>query len=138
MNILSILKPAYNIPEITFNIQTSTLVISGNSFPESAEVVFKPVSDWFALYVLNPMPVTTVVFSLEYFNTPSSLYFLDILFRLKKLNETNQVFVKWYLSENDEVLLEAGETYREIVNIPFEIIEMQNMPYKNVSEIVAP
>ena len=34
------------------------------------------------------------------------------------------MIVKWYYEEDDEALLESGEEYQTMINIPFELISV--------------
>ena len=35
--------------------------------------------------------------------------------------------VKWYYEEDDEEMLEAGEDYEAIIDLPFEMIEVEEI-----------
>ena len=37
----------------------------------------------------------------------------------------NDIMIKWYYEEDDEDMLEAGEDYQSIINIPFKMIEVE-------------
>lgn len=39
-------------------------------------------------------------------------------------NNGTDIKVKWYYKETDEDILEAGEDYKSLVKIPFEIIKL--------------
>ena len=63
---------------------------------------------------------------LEYFNTSSSKCILDVFKKLETLSGT-EVSVKWYYEEDDEDMLEAGEDYEAIIDLPFEMIEVEEI-----------
>jgi len=65
----------------------------------------------------NPIEVSI---RLEYFNTSSSKCLMDFLKRIEKspVNAT----ILWYYEEEDEDMLEAGEDYDAIIDIPFRLI----------------
>ena len=63
---------------------------------------------------------------LVYFNTSSSKSILDVLRKLEVLKTRSEVVVKWYYEKEDEDMLEVGEDYREIVNLPFAMIEQDH------------
>ena len=63
---------------------------------------------------------------LEYFNTSSSKCILDVFKKLESLAGT-EVSVKWYYEEDDEDMLEAGEDYEAIIDLPFEMIEVEEI-----------
>ena len=102
---------------------SGALIIEGRSIPENSIDFYKPVMDWLAEYSKNPSAVTEFVVRLEYFNTSSSKCILDIFKRLKMIaqDRRSEVKVKWCYNADDEDMLEAGEDYREIAGIPFEL-----------------
>ena len=71
----------------------------------------------------NPKKLTRVNIHLEYFNTSSSKCILDIFKKLESIkNAGNEVNINWYYEEDDEDMLEAGEDYQAIINVPFKMI----------------
>jgi len=46
--------------------------------------------------------------------------------KLESLSGTS-VKVKWYYEEDDEDMLEAGEDYEAIIDLPFEMIEVEEL-----------
>lgn len=62
---------------------------------------------------------------LEYFNTSSSKCILDVFKRLEPIRSAgNEVTVLWHYEADDEDMLEAGEDYSGIINIPFKMIQI--------------
>ena len=78
-------------------------------------------------YAGNVKPATRVDIVLEYFNTSSSKCILDVFKKLEKINEAGVVGVaiNWHYEEDDEDMLEAGEDYQAIINIPFKMVEIE-------------
>ena len=73
-----------------------------------------------------PQSNTKVDIQLEYFNTSSSKCILDVFKKLEAINAGNsEVVINWYYEEDDEDMLEAGEDYQAIINIPFKMIEVE-------------
>ena len=61
-------------------------------------------------------------FKMDYFNTSSSKYILEILLKLEEIHEkSDNVLVKWFFSEGDDDMEEAGEDYSDLVEIPFQL-----------------
>ena len=74
----------------------------------------------------KPQPKTAVNIQLEYFNTSSSKCLLDLFKKLEGMHKSgNDITIKWYYEEDDEDMLEAGEDYQSIINIPFKMIEVE-------------
>lgn len=111
-------------PEINFDTATLQFTISGRSLPEDVTSFYKPVINW--LEVFDPATTGACFnFKFDYFNTASSKIVLDILLKIEDIvsaNNTN-LLVKWHYSEGDDDMFEAGEEYKDLVAIPFEIIQ---------------
>ena len=113
-------------PDIEFNASTGILNISGRSIPENTFEFFNPVLTWLDDYAAVAPDKTVINVSLEYFNTSSSKYILEIFKRLKNImNDGKEVLVKWYYEEDDEEMMETGEDYEDVSGLPFEILELE-------------
>tara|TARA_R110002049_G_scaffold302495_2_gene495419 strand:- start:4261 stop:4641 length:381 start_codon:yes stop_codon:yes gene_type:complete len=113
-------------PTIEFSAKDGKLLIKGRSIPENSIEFYKPLVDKLEEYIASPQQSTEVKIQLEYFNTSSSKCILDVFKKLEKINSNgSETVIKWYYEEDDEDMLEAGEDYQAIINIPFTMIEMQ-------------
>ena len=118
-------------PTLDFNAKTGVLVISGRSLPEHPLNVYEPAFAWLEDYKKSPQKETTVSVSLEYFNTSSSKVILDIFKKLEELhNGGNTVKVLWHYEEDDFDLKEEGETYGELLNMPVEMIGIEEFDFQ--------
>jgi hypothetical protein len=81
--------------------------------------------DWIEQYARDAKPKTIINIQLEYFNTSSSKCLLDLFKKLEAIN--NEIVINWYYEEDDEDMLEAGEDYDAIINIPFRMIEIDEI-----------
>ncbi len=110
-------------PEVNLDKERSRFEFFGKSFPEDAKEFFNPIIAWFEQYVVNPNRETIVVFKLEYFNTASSKKIVDLLNVLKEIHrQKKSIIINWYYKSDDEDMLETGETFSEIVNLPFKFL----------------
>ena len=110
-------------PKIQLDPVQGLLEIKGRSNPENSVEFFRPVMDWVDEYVKEPLQKSTVNIQLEHFNTSSSKMILDILKRLEVLLDAkHEVIVNWYYEDDDEEILEAGETYESMSELPFLMI----------------
>jgi len=113
-------------PEINFDASTGILSLSGRSIPENTFEFFNPVLTWLETYALEAPDKVVAKINLEYFNTSSSKYILEILKRLKGiLKDGKDVLVQWYYEEDDEEMMETGEDYEDVSGLPFEIIGIE-------------
>lgn len=112
-------------PSVKFIAEDGILEIKGRSIPENSIEFYKPLIDWVESYARAPKETTSVIIQLEYFNTASSKCILDLFKRLETIAKGVQV--NWYYEEDDEDMLEAGEDYDAIINLPFKMIEIEEI-----------
>jgi hypothetical protein len=117
-----IIDDTIKTPSIAFG-QTGMLEIKGKSIPENSIEFYKPVYEWLDNYALSPASSTELKVRLEYFNTSSSKCLLDIFRKLEavQLSGKSNVKVSWYFDPDDEDMMEAGEDYQALVQVPFEL-----------------
>jgi hypothetical protein len=112
-----------DVPSVMLDKSAGKLEFSGRSLPEDVQEVYNPVLTWVENYVQNPNSKTHVVFKLEYFNTASSKKILDILDKLKEIPETGkELQIDWYHTDNDEDMIDAGASFSEFIDVPFNMI----------------
>jgi len=122
------LEGSAKTPTVQFDAASGTLELKGRSIPENSVEFYKPLNDWIDTYGGSPKEITTVDIKLEYFNTSSSKCILDLFKQLEGLNgKGTEVKVNWYFEEDDEDMEEAGEDYQAIINIPFKMIEVEEI-----------
>lgn len=113
-------------PSVNFDSASGILHLKGRSIPENSIEFYKPLVEWLDEYAAKPQPKTAVNIQLEYFNTSSSKCLLDLFKKLEGMHKSgNDITIKWYYEEDDEDMLEAGEDYQSIINIPFKMIEVE-------------
>ncbi len=112
-------------PTITFDSGKGFLEIKGRSIPENALEFYKPLVEWVEKYADKPQTSTNVNIQLEYFNTSSSKCILDVFKKLEAIKKGgSNVLINWYYEEDDDDMLEAGEDYQAIVNVPFKMVQV--------------
>ncbi len=99
--------------------------ISGRSIHENSSKFFDPIINWVKTYLKNPPETTVFDIELEYFNSDTSRYILDILRLLMEKQVNNKLIINWYYEEGDYDLLERGQYYESILNTKFNFIEFQ-------------
>ena len=122
MEILKI-ESTEDSPQIVLDRESNILEISGRSLPEDVNTFYEPTMSWIEEYTKDPLDVTVFSFKFTYFNTASSKIILDILTRFEEMiEEGHEVMVRWHYPEEDEDMMEAGEEYSEMVDVPFEMV----------------
>ena len=117
--------PTKNTPEIILN-PDGIIKIRGRSIHENAAAFFSPVEEWVAEYIQNPANVTSVEMSLDYFNSASAKIFISILQKITWVTLRHKKFViNWYYEEGDEDILERGEYFASILDVPVNFIKIK-------------
>ena len=120
------LEGSAKTPTIKFDAENGVLELKGRSIPENSIEFYKPLIEALESYNSNSQSNTKVDIQLEYFNTSSSKCILDVFKKLEAINSgSSEVVINWYYEEDDEDMLEAGEDYQAIINIPFKMIEVE-------------
>jgi len=123
-----ILEGSAKTPTVKFDGDNGSMELKGRSIPENSIDFYKPLNMWIEDYGKAPKPNTVVDIKLEYFNTSSSKCILDVFKQLEKLNSKNTVVsINWYFEEDDEDMEEAGEDYDAIIDLPFKMIEVEEI-----------
>jgi hypothetical protein len=117
--------PTKNTPEIILNPE-GKIKIRGRSIHENAADFFAPVEEWVSGYILSPANVTSVDMSLEYFNSASAKIFISLLQKITYVTLKHKKFViNWFYEEGDEDILERGEYFASILDVPVNFIKIR-------------
>ena len=111
-------------PEIIFLATGELLMISGSSFPENINKFYQPILEWLeALKEKNPAKIN-MTFDLENVNTSSTRIFLQILRSVSAIiKDKKNLRIVWKYENEDQDMLEQGQTLENILKRPFEFIE---------------
>lgn len=114
--------PTKNTPEIILN-PDGVIQMRGRSIHENATAFFDPVEEWISSYILTPANVTNVEMSLEYFNSASAKIILSLLQKISHVTLLHKRFIiNWYYEDGDEDILERGEYFASVLDIPVNFI----------------
>jgi len=98
--------------------------IGGRSIPEDASKFYDSILNWVLDYCHTPSDSTVVDIELEYFNSGSAKFVMQILRELSELlAEGRDLKVNWYYEEGDDDILERGEYYSSILDLQINFIE---------------
>lgn len=116
------------LPKIYFNRQTGILSLTGRCIPENSFKFFTPLLEWIDEYADSPNDETVIDVFLDYFNTSSSKYLLDLFKQVELIHLSGKTKMKviWRHEGDDLDMLEAGTTYASMVNAPFEMVVMKD------------
>lgn len=116
-------------PNIVFDPFQGLMELKGKSIPENSFEFYEPLYEWINEYAKNPQPATKVELSMEYFNTSSSKEFIRFFQKLQELHNTGltEVKITWYYESDDEEMMEMGESLEREIDLPVEIIAIDEI-----------
>lgn len=102
-------------PQIKGDLNLGTFSMSGRSLSENTEEFYTPVIEWLSEFCANVKVDTHVNFEIEYFNTSTSMFILELLNKFKRLSKTSSVQMVWHFEEDDIEMKEVGQGYKDMV-----------------------
>ncbi|MBS3806865.1 MAG: DUF1987 domain-containing protein [Bacteroidales bacterium] len=122
-------------PGIFFDPQNKTFEMEGVSRPENVRDFFIPVMEKLRKNleeflgqkesVTDEKPLKCT-FKLEYFNSSSAKFISDILVMIGNYHKKGMpVKLYWYFKEGDEDILEVGEDFSEMIDMPFQMVMIE-------------
>lgn len=112
-------------PEVICTLAPFVLSLAGRSIPENSIEFYRPMMEWVDEHGAGNEGQLEIKIRLEYFNTSSSKCLMDLLKRIEKV--VSKAEVHWYYEEEDEDMLEAGEDYNAIIDLPFRLIATESL-----------
>ena len=117
-------------PSIRLDRQKNHIEFSGDSRPENAKLFYAPVFNWIEdyynhLYFLENQSSgninkVTIDFKLEYFNSSSAKYIIDIFRAINKFSidiPKIEIVFNWFHDADDDDLLDAGKEFVKITGV---------------------
>ncbi len=114
-------------PRINLNYEKGLIELEGRSLPEQAHDLYKPLIKWLEEYKTQPKELTTVIFNLEYINSSSNKYILQILKKIDELHKDgNKMDVTWFYDEEDDDLYETALEYNDVLSVDINIKTLES------------
>ncbi|MFP4620059.1 MAG: DUF1987 domain-containing protein [Bacteroidales bacterium] len=131
------IPPTNYTPEVIFDPKRHKFKMSGVTRPEDAYEFFEPILSQTESFVKKTLEdieqnkllneTFIIMFDFEYMNSSASKYIFQIISHFKKFHEKRlNVSIFWYYDDPDDQILEDGEDFSEIINIPFNFLTRNN------------
>ena len=121
------ISPTNNTPHVILDAGSGRIYLSGRSIPEDPDVFYAKIFNWVDQYYGETSGETEIEFKLEYVNSGSSKYILELLREALRLNGDNRTTrVIWCFERDDESIEELGVHYDNTINLPFEFREYED------------
>ena len=123
-----ILRETAKTPSVNFDPIHGLFEIKGKSIPENSILFYEPLLNYLEDYTSQPAEKTVLNAKFEFFNTSSSNRIHALFKKFEKIYQDNsEVLIRWFCENGDENMLDAGEDFRAILHVPFEIIEVEEL-----------
>lgn len=110
-------------PTVVLDENSCEFIISGPSFAENAIPVYEPIIEWVDTYVATLTRPLNCEFDFYYLNSSSKRAVFGVMKRLEKLYlEGVKVEIVWKYERFDDDMLEQGQEYADILNLPFSFV----------------
>ncbi len=125
MNDKLYIEPSDVTPEIKFDAIELKFNITGRSMPENSESYYVPILKWLRDRFKEKTVEATFDINLDYYNTGSFIRIMGLFNLLGELNDQGNKFsVRWICEAEDEDNIADGQSFKDVVKIPFDIIEI--------------
>jgi len=110
-------------PTISCDVETGTLSMAGDSYPENSFEFFNEVIEWVSNFVEQLDKPLNLDLRLVYMNTSSVKAMMDIFDLLEGAHlKGRSVAVNWYYDPRNERVIELAEEFKEDCTFSFKII----------------
>jgi len=121
------ISPTSTTPHVILDAGNGRIQISGRSIPEDPDVFYSKIFNWINQYFGENSQDTEIEFKLEYVNSGSSKYVLELLREVKRLAPDNKsTTVVWSFERDDESIEELGDHYKNTIDLQFEFREYED------------
>jgi len=121
-----IVKGSKDLPEVSLDAESGILNISGRSLPAEAQDIYVPVLEWVDEYAKKPKEETVLNFELEYCNSFSKKFVLEILNKMRDMKDNgNNVIINWHYEEDDDETLEEANIYQQLSGVEINAIPIK-------------
>lgn len=112
-------------PRVVLDPGTGRIELSGSCIHENADRFFRPLFERVQAYLEMPQPRTMVRIDLEYFNSSSAKYLLDLLRIVDDGHAAGRTTarVEWGHRTDDLDMREVGEDFQGLLDMPVQLIE---------------
>jgi|SRR6056297_342932 len=116
------IEQSKSTPFVRFDPGSGMLEIGGESYPENSHEFFSPVIEWIEQYLSEEEKSLSFIVTLNYMNTSSTKYMIDILDRLEQAHDKGrEISIEWYCDGDNEREMDTVEELREDFEMPFEV-----------------
>ncbi len=112
-------------PSIRADWSAGVVVMSGESYPENSFEIYDQLIQWIDSYLNAAINSLTLELHLNYLNTSSIRFMIDIFDMLEAAHTDNkEVLVQWMYDDRNPRSAELGAEFKEDYTFPFLILSI--------------
>lgn len=115
-----------NLPYVNFDIENGVFEIVGKSYPQNAENFYAPLIEMVKEYCTSPKNHTSVTCRIEYFQTTSQRFLVEILYDFTQIAPPNKIEINWGCTDDvlddEEEIIFVGKDLENILNFKFNFL----------------
>jgi len=117
-------EKATSTPYVFIDEEKNYMKLEGRCFHENVAGFFKDVNDWLDSYLASDFGTFTFDCAISYFNSSTTKLLLNMLMKMDKYaSKEKKIIVNWLTTEDNEIMVECGEDFREdLNNLQFNLI----------------
>ena len=111
-------------PYVLIDEEKRYIRFEGESYLEDILGFFQDINDWLEKYLSSDFTMLTFDCAMEYFNSSTAKLLFNMLRTMDACAAAGKkVIVNWIVAENDDMLIECGEDFREeMENLEFNLV----------------
>lgn len=125
MNSLEIKSDHVRTIDVKF-LPDGKLSIEGASCEEDPKPLYNKLIQWIKEYSAQPASSTELNICLKYFNSSSAKCILELLSIVTSLAKNTNLRIIWSYEKEDEDMLDAIDTFAELVNFKIEAVAIDS------------
>ncbi len=120
-----ILQASSNTPKVVFALKNEIQSVVGLSTPIDSFEFYRPLIKWIEDYQNQMSSKTVFRFELNYFNSSSMKALLWLIQAIANgISQGKDWTIEWVVTEEDEFMEEAGESFQSLIDVPISIVRM--------------
>lgn len=113
-------------PAVILDASAGVYRIEGRSLPENAHKFYQPFIDWFVRLLETPGRQLELELYLDYYNSSTGRYLMELMLALEEYSNTSNVGILWKADADDDIMLEKGEEFRQLLKIPVQVKALES------------
>ncbi len=116
-----------NTPYINLDISKNIFEIKGPSYSEDVVEVYAPILEWIDQEIPKLDGELCCNLHFDVLNSVAHKKVFQILIKLTEYFQNGKkIKVQWFYDEDDEDIMEMGEDLTDLIELPFELVSVEN------------